>query len=196
MEEGIGRSFPQPVPGVVSHTATNLLDVRTSEGTRRVSHAYVQAVSHCSPPNSHIALCHHGNKFPVINAPILIKENRKRAVTVHVEVVGHICCVQNAEVVNIFYLIYWRNTSDTNRQGNLQVAQQQTNTVHLQVLLHQSVSVQIIFSQTNNVCYAVQVYISEIILVQGWLQCKIFLLLYKYNEMRFSASFMHGITRI
>jgi hypothetical protein len=98
--KGLEEAFRSPYQAF-SHTATNFLDAQTSEGTsRRIPHAYVQAVSHCSPPNSHIALCHHGNKFPVINAPILIKENRKRAVTVHVEAVGHIYCVHNVEVVN------------------------------------------------------------------------------------------------
>jgi hypothetical protein len=37
------------------------------------SNAYIQALSHCSSPNPHIALCHHGNKLPVVNATILVK---------------------------------------------------------------------------------------------------------------------------
>jgi hypothetical protein len=64
VDEGIGSISPQPV-------WLYLLDV-ASESSRGVSHAYVQAVSHCSSPDSHIAFCHHGNKFTIINATILI----------------------------------------------------------------------------------------------------------------------------
>lgn len=44
------------------------------------SHAYIQAVSHCSPPNPHIALCHHGNKLSVINATVLVSKRQTSAI--------------------------------------------------------------------------------------------------------------------
>jgi hypothetical protein len=48
------------------------------ECTRCVPHADVQAVSHCSSPDTHIALGHHGNKFSIVNAAILAKESKIR----------------------------------------------------------------------------------------------------------------------
>lgn len=46
--------------------------------TRCIPHADIQAVSHCSSTDSHIALGHHGNKLSIVDAAILKKENKIR----------------------------------------------------------------------------------------------------------------------